>query len=46
MPRKLIKEIFIERSNKVHNNKFDYSLVEYKGNLTKIKTNSLIIINE
>ena len=28
---------FIEKANLVHNNKYDYSLVEYKGNKTKIK---------
>lgn len=27
---------FIEKSNKAHNNKYDYSLVEYKNNITKI----------
>jgi len=28
---------FIERSNEIHNNKYDYSLVEYINNQTKIK---------
>jgi len=28
---------FIERSNKIHNNKFDYSLVEYKNVESKVK---------
>ena len=28
---------FIERSNKIHNNKYDYSLVDYKNNFTKVK---------
>jgi protein-arginine kinase activator protein McsA len=28
---------FIEECNKVHNNKYDYSLVEYKNNKTKVK---------
>ena len=31
------KEEFIVESNKVHNNKYDYSLVEYKNNKTKVK---------
>ncbi len=31
------KSIFIEKSNKRHNNKYDYSLVEYKNNKTKVK---------
>jgi hypothetical protein len=30
-------EKFIERSNKIHNNKYDYSLVDYKSIRTKIK---------
>ena len=37
MIKKLTTEEFIKRSNLAHNNKFDYSLVEYKGNLTKVK---------
>ena len=37
MPKKLTKEEFIKRSNLIHNNKFDYSLVEYIGNLIKVK---------
>jgi len=31
------KEEFIKKSNIVHNNKFDYSKVEYKNNKTKVK---------
>lgn len=31
------KDKFIEEANKVHNNKYDYSLVEYINNNTKIK---------
>jgi very-short-patch-repair endonuclease len=31
------KEIFIEKSNKIHNNKYDYSLVMYKNAHKKIK---------
>lgn len=31
-----IKE-FIEKTNKVHNNKYDYSQVKYKNNIVKIK---------
>jgi hypothetical protein len=30
-------EIFIEKANKIHNNKYDYSLVNYKNNHTKVK---------
>ena len=35
--RKLTKEDFIERAKLFHNNKYDYSLVEYKNARTKIK---------
>ena len=31
------KEEFIKKANKVHNNKYDYSLVEYRGNKNHIK---------
>lgn len=31
------KKEFILKSRKVHGNKYDYSLVEYKGNKTKVK---------
>ena len=34
--RKNIKD-FIEESNEIHNSKYDYSLVEYKNNRTKVK---------
>jgi len=34
---KLSKNDFIKKSNKIHNNKYDYSFVEYKNNKTKIK---------
>ena len=30
------KEIFIKKSNIKHNNKYDYSKVEYKDSLTKV----------
>jgi len=30
-------EKFIEKSNKIHNNKYDYSLVKYKNARTKVK---------
>lgn len=30
-------EEFIFQSNKIHNNKYDYSLVDYKNNSTKVK---------
>ena len=31
------KDIFINKSNQIHNNKYDYSLVRYKTNQDKIK---------
>jgi len=34
---KLSIKYFINRSNIIHNNKYDYSLVDYKNNYTKIK---------
>jgi len=34
--RKLTKESFVEKSNKIHNNKFDYSKVEYVNGSTKV----------
>ena len=37
MSRRLTTEQFIEKSNEVHNNKYDYSLVCYKNNFTKVK---------
>ena len=33
----LLNDEFIEKSNKIHNNKYDYSLIEYKNAKTKIK---------
>ena len=33
----ITNEIFIKRSKEIHNNKYDYSLVDYKNNNTKIK---------
>jgi len=35
--KKLNTEIFINRSKKSHNNKYDYSLVDYKGAYDKVK---------
>jgi hypothetical protein len=35
--RKITQEDFIERANNIHNNKYDYSLVEYKDIYTKVK---------
>lgn len=35
--RRLTTEDFIEKSNIVHNNKYDYSLVEYKNAHSKVK---------
>ena len=37
MPSKLTREKFIAKSNLVHKNKYDYSLVDYINNDTKIK---------
>lgn len=37
MGKKLTQNEFLERSNKIHNNKYDYSLVEYKNSNTKIE---------
>ena len=34
--KKIDKEEFCNRSNLLHNNKYDYSLVEYKNNRTKV----------
>ncbi len=35
--KKTTENIFIEKANIIHNNKYDYSLIEYKNALTKIK---------
>ena len=35
--RKLTKENFIERANKIHNNKYEYDDVEYTNTETKVK---------
>lgn len=35
--RGLSQEEFIKRAKKVHENRYDYSLVEYKGSRTKVK---------
>lgn len=37
MPNKITQEEFIERANKVHNFKYDYSKLEYKDSHSKIK---------
>lgn len=37
MPKKLTTFEFIQRAKELHNNKYDYSLVDYKNNKTKIK---------
>lgn len=37
MPRRLTKEEFIERAKLTHGDKYDYNLVEYKNNRTKVK---------
>ncbi len=37
MPKRITITEFINRSNIVHNNKYDYSLVEYVNNCTKVQ---------
>jgi very-short-patch-repair endonuclease len=37
MPKRLTKEEFIKKSQEIHKNKYDYSLVEYVNNKTKVK---------
>ena len=37
MPIKRTKEDFIKKAKEIHNNKYDYSLVEYIDNKTKVK---------
>lgn len=37
MGRKLLKEEFLERVNIIHNNKYNYELLDYKNNDSKIK---------
>ena len=39
---KFTNEIFINKANKIHNNKFDYSMVEYDGYENKIIINCTI----
>ena len=36
MPKKLTKEIFIERAREIHGDKYDYSKVEYVNSCTKV----------
>ena len=36
MGKKLNKESFVERSNIIHHNKYDYSKVEYINSSTKV----------
>ena len=36
MPKKITTEIFIDRAKKIHNNKYDYSLVEYVNAISKV----------
>ena len=37
MSRRKTKEQFIKEAKIIHNNKYDYSLVEYKNSSTKVK---------
>ena len=37
MAKRLTTNEFISRSKKIHSDKYDYSLVEYKNNVTKVK---------
>ena len=36
MSKRLSKENFIERANKIHSNKYDYGKTEYLNNKTKV----------
>jgi rubrerythrin len=35
--KSLTKQEFIKRAKRVHNDKYDYSITEYKNNKTKVK---------
>ena len=35
--KKSTKEEFIEKANKIHNNKYDYSIINYINNKTEIE---------
>jgi len=37
MPKKLTQKEFINKAKQIHGNKYDYSLVDYKNNKTKVK---------
>lgn len=37
MPKRMTKEQFVEKARKIHGDKYDYSLVEYKNNKTKLE---------
>ncbi len=37
MPKKLTQEEFVQKANQTHNNKYDYSLVNYINSRTKVK---------
>lgn len=37
MPKRMSREEFVETATNIHNNKYDYSLVEYVNNRTKVK---------
>lgn len=37
MPKKLTNQEFVDKANKIHNNKFDYSKVNYQGNRYRVK---------
>ena len=37
MTKRLTTKEFIERAKAIHGDKYDYSLVEYKTNLDKVK---------
>jgi Zn finger protein HypA/HybF involved in hydrogenase expression len=39
MARRSTIEIFVEKAKQIHGNSYDYNLVEYKNNYTKIKIN-------
>ena len=42
MPSKLTKELFIDKAVKIHGNRYDYSLVIYRGSTFKVKITCLV----
>ena len=42
--KRMKSEIFIEKANKIHNNKYDYSKMEYVTNKIKIENRMIITV--